>query len=74
MRTTIDLPDALFRKTKATAALRGVSLKQLIIVALEREFQAPPEKPRKRLRLPLVSLGNRKQLNLKGVDFDDLLA
>ena len=29
MKTTIDLPDELFRRAKAIAALRGESLKQL---------------------------------------------
>ena len=37
MRTTIDIPDALFRKTKATSALRGTSLKALIVSAIEKE-------------------------------------
>jgi hypothetical protein len=30
MRTTVDLPDALFRRAKAEAALRGYHLKDLI--------------------------------------------
>ena len=30
MRTTIDLPDALFRRAKAEAAMRGYRLKDLI--------------------------------------------
>ncbi len=34
MRTTIDLPDELFRRTKATAALRGMSLKEFVAAAL----------------------------------------
>lgn len=38
MKTTIDLPDELFRKAKATAALRGESLKQLISTALKLEL------------------------------------
>jgi hypothetical protein len=36
MRTTVDLPDTLFRRAKATAAIRGVSLKDLLITAIER--------------------------------------
>ncbi len=38
MRTTIDLPEPIFRQLKATAALRGTSMKALIIAALEREI------------------------------------
>ncbi len=30
MRTTIDLPDELFRRAKARAALKGMTLKELI--------------------------------------------
>ena len=39
MRTTVDIPDKLFRKVKATAALRGKRIKDLVeeglLLALE---------------------------------------
>ena len=35
MRTTIDLPDELFRRTKASAALRGESMKEFVARALQ---------------------------------------
>ncbi len=35
MRTTIDIPDDLLRRAKATAALRGIKLKDLITSLLE---------------------------------------
>ena len=63
MRTTVDLPDALFRKMKVAAALRGVTLKVVIIHAIEKEVNAPALKLR---------AGN--SINLNGFDFDDLLA
>lgn len=34
MRTTIDLPDSLFREVKATAAARGMKLKDFIAAAV----------------------------------------
>lgn len=37
MRTTIDIPDPLFREVKATAARKGMMLKQFITAALVRE-------------------------------------
>jgi len=37
MRTTIDLPDPLFREVKATAARKGLLLKEFIAAALIRE-------------------------------------
>jgi len=36
MRTTIDLPDDLFRQAKARAALSGIKLKDLIARYVER--------------------------------------
>ena len=41
MKTTLEMPDELFRRAKATAAQRGQSLKQLVTVALERELAGP---------------------------------
>jgi hypothetical protein len=35
MKTTLEIPDEVFRQTKATAALRGESLKDFITQALE---------------------------------------
>lgn len=36
MRTTVDLPDDLFRQAKASAALRGIKLRELIIECVAR--------------------------------------
>jgi hypothetical protein len=35
MKTTLEIPDDLFKRTKATAALRGESLKDFVTEALE---------------------------------------
>jgi hypothetical protein len=35
MKTTLELPDALLRRTKAAAAMRGVSMRDFIAEALE---------------------------------------
>lgn len=79
MRTTIDLPDALYRKTKAVAALRGSSMKEIVIQAVEREVRsviaATETKPGriKRKPLPVIHLAPGQKLDLTGFDFDDLL-
>ena len=76
MRTTIDMPDALYRRTKAVAALRGSTVKDLVIRAVEREVgsskSAPPK--RSRLDLPIIKTWKGKKLDLTNFDFDDLLA
>lgn len=40
MKTTLDIPDDIFRQTKARAALRGVSLRQFVTEALEEKISA----------------------------------
>lgn len=43
MKTTIEMPDALFRQAKAKAALQGKSMKQFVNEAVQREIEIPPE-------------------------------
>ena len=73
MRTTVDIPEPLFRKTKATAALRGSTLRALIVHAIEKEVDAPSPQPGTRVTFPLVRLRTGKPIDLTGFDFDDLL-
>jgi transcription termination factor Rho len=46
MKTTIELPDDLLTKAKATAAMRRTTLKAMIEHALKRELDFPDEKVR----------------------------
>jgi hypothetical protein len=39
MRTTIDLPDPLFKEAKSAAALRGLTLRDVVEEALRRQLQ-----------------------------------
>lgn len=39
MKTTVELPDALFRKVKALAASRGMTLKRFFTEALEEHIR-----------------------------------
>jgi hypothetical protein len=45
MRTTLDLPDEIFRKLKAEAALRGFKLKELVAQFIERGLAADAGQP-----------------------------
>jgi len=67
MRTTIDLPDGLFRKAKAVASLKGLTLKQFVTRAVERELSSNylPLKHR-RIRLPLVPSKRPGSIALSG--------
>jgi hypothetical protein len=55
VRTTIDLPDSLYREAKATAASRGIKLKEFVTNALraalrsQQEGMAPDDLHRQRM-------------------------
>jgi hypothetical protein len=56
MRTTVDIPDPIYRELKARAAREGTSVKQVILRSVKREMGAPqPEKSAKGLRFPLIA-------------------
>ncbi len=56
MRTTVDLPDELYRQAKTEAAARGVKLREFIAAALE-DALLKGSRPRlkKRVRLPIIN-------------------
>jgi hypothetical protein len=56
MRTTLDLPDELFREVKAKAALEGLKLKELLTRYVERGLRhaAPAATSPSRSKLPVI--------------------
>ncbi len=57
MRTTLDLPDELFRQVKAKAAMQGSSLKKLLMRYVADGLREPGQSAaasRKRSRLPVI--------------------
>ena len=60
MRTTVDLPEAVFRLAQEQATQRGVEVNQFIAAAIVKEVstatpvKAMPPEPRTRSRLPAI--------------------
>jgi hypothetical protein len=54
MRTTIDIPDALYRRIKARAASEGRPAKALILQAVEQALAPAMVGNRRPVRLPIV--------------------
>ena len=52
MRTTVDIPDVVYRRLKASAAEQGCSVKDLILRGIERQIET--RQSRNRIRLPIV--------------------
>lgn len=74
MRTTVDLPDPLFRELKAIAARRGTSLKTLIRAAVEEEVRRQGGKTGRRIKAPLLDSKEPGTLDLTNEEIDELLA
>jgi hypothetical protein len=65
MRTTIDIEDSLFRKAKAEAALRGVSLRNLVEKGVQLVLATtPPKSGKRRAKLPSHGIKRLGKLNI----------
>jgi len=74
VRITIDLPDDIFRQMKALAAHRGVSLKQLLLTAVEKELSTDHGYDDDyRVTLPILDSKELGTLNLTNADIEELL-
>ncbi|HEY3761380.1 MAG TPA: hypothetical protein VGN23_06500 [Verrucomicrobiae bacterium] len=74
MRTTIDLPNDLFRRVKSEAALRGETLKEFVQCAIENQISNKSAKDSFRVKLPLIKSKNPKSLSLTNAEIENLLA
>jgi hypothetical protein len=54
MRTTIDIPDAMYRRLKAQAAIEGRSIKSLILRGAEQALSSKPTASSHKVKLPLI--------------------
>lgn len=54
MRTTVDIPDPLYRELKGKAAKEGRSVKELILRSVEHELKSRGDRAARRVSLPIV--------------------
>ena len=77
MRTTVELPEGVYRRTEQMAQASGVSVDALISDVLERELGAKDYSPiptQSRVKLPIIVSNQPGTMDLNDFDFDDLLA
>jgi plasmid stability protein len=75
MRTTIDIPDAMYRRLKSRAAREGRSAKSLILRGVEQALKEPAAAaPRRKLKLPLVASKRPGTLRLDNARIYDLIS
>ena len=54
MRTTVDIPDMLYRQLKSRAATEGRSVKELILRGVQGQLRGGEPKRSGRVKLPIV--------------------
>jgi hypothetical protein len=76
MRTTINVPDSVYRRAERAAKSRGLTVEQLIVAAFERVVVAEADSVSStgRVKLPLVPSKQPGSLDLSKYNFDDLFA
>lgn len=67
------MPDSVFRKMKATAALRGVSIKEFLLNAVEHEMAKKPSRSDYSVRVPLIPSKRPGKRALTNAEIEDLL-
>jgi hypothetical protein len=71
MRTTIDIPDQLYRKLKAKAAIEGSTVKHIIVGLVSRELQASDSGTR--VSFPLIAGKAKRKLRITNEEIDEIL-
>lgn len=73
MRTTIDIPDEIYRRLKARAALQGCSVKDLVLRGVKSELRTKNQKQRKITKLPIIDSAHPGWLQLTNRKINELL-
>jgi hypothetical protein len=74
MRTTVDIPDPIYRRLKARAAQQGRSVKELVLHGVEIELNGEnPRKAQGRVALPLIRSKRPGWLKLTNKAIDEIL-
>jgi hypothetical protein len=74
MRTTVDIPDPLYRRLKAKAASRGCSVKELVLRGIEAELEDPKSiRESRRIVLPIIDSKRPGRLQLTNSQIDEIL-
>jgi hypothetical protein len=74
MRTTVDIPDALYRELKSRAAREKVSVKKLILRGVLVQLRERKAKRNRRIKLPIIRSKNPGTLEIDNAKIYDLIS
>lgn len=73
VRTTIDIPDSLYRELKGKAASEGRSVKELILRGVEVELKGAPARRSRRITLPLIRSKRSEKVDLDNAKIFEII-
>lgn len=73
MRTTVDIPDALYRELKSKAAREKVTVKQLIVRGVQTQLRLHLGKKKRRVTFPLVRSKSPGTLEIDNTQIYELI-
>ena len=74
MRTTVDIPDPVYRRLKTKAAQRGCSVKELVLRGVKAELaEGKGARPRAAITLPLIDSKRPGWLRLSNQQINEIL-
>ncbi len=74
MRTTVDIPDAMYRRLKAHAAGEGRSAKALILQGVEQVLKSEPVSAGRPVKLPLIRSKRPGSLRIDNARIYDVIS
>ena len=72
MRTTVDIPDPLYRALKKKAAHEGSSVKELVLRGIEHQLENRPV-PKRRRKPPLIDSDEPGTLELNNAKIYEII-
>jgi len=74
MRTTVDIPDTLYRRLKTEAAQRGCSVKELVLCGVKAELEGgKPARKAQAVSLPIIDSKRPGWLRLTNHQINEIL-
>ena len=74
MRTTVDIPDPVYRRLKTKAAHRGCSVKELVLRGVKAELEGgKPARKAQAIKLPIIDSKRPGWLRLTNQQINEIL-
>lgn len=74
MRTTVDIPDPIYRRLRSRAVSDGSTAKELILRGVEQVLKDKKRKSRRRVKLPIVRSKRPGELQIDNAKIYDIIS